>query len=183
MISYLIPYMHIDGVPTFKDSAIMEMFDRMEQDGTLGLVFFDGSIKTREDFLLMMRQPRVQLYGVYLKDEYTPMGFIWLDQFKHRTAHGHFCAFSSHWGDAYKIGHECLVRLVQLKDDKGEYVLDAIYGLTPVDNELAIKATTAAGLRIAGTLPYAFWSEEDNKSHHAVMTYFTRDEVPEEELI
>jgi hypothetical protein len=175
--------MYIDGVPTFKDSAIMELFDRMEADGTIELVFFDGSVKTREEFLIKMKSVGTQLYMVFMKEEKYPAAFIWLDQFKHKTAHGHFCVFSSHWGDAYKIGHEVLVRLVHLKDNNDRYIFDAIYGFTPVDNELAIKATTSAGMVVAGTLPNAYWYSSDDKSHDAVMTYFTRNEVPEEELL
>jgi len=182
MRSYIVPYTRIDGVPTFKDSTLMEMFDKVERDGTIDAIFFDGGVKTRQDFLLMMRRFDTQFYGVYVKDSEVPVGFIWLDMFMQKTARGHFCAFSEYWGDAYKIGHEVLVRLLTMKDDKGDYVLDAVYGFTPEDNELALTATKAAGFRVAGTLPYAFYYESDKRSHHAVMMYYTRDEIPEEEL-
>lgn len=183
MRSYVLPYMVVDGVPTFKDSDLMGMFDKVVRDGTVEAIFFDGSVKTREDFAAMMKQSDVQFYGVYVKDSSTPVGFIWLDMFMQKTARGHFCAFSEYWGDAYKIGHELLVRLLTMKDREGNYVLDAVYGFTPEDNEMALTATKAAGFKVAGTLPNAFYYESDKKSHPGVMMYYTRDEIPEEELI
>lgn len=180
----LLPYMYLDGVPTFKDSSIMEMFDKMERDGTVGAVFFDGIVKTREDFLARMKMPGVQLYGIYVRDSSSPStiaAIVWLDQFKQKTACGHFCVFSEFWKDAYKIGHKVLIQLLLMKNDKGEYALDAVYGFTPVDNELAIMAIKSAGMKEAGILPYAYWYESDKQSHHAVMSYFTRDEIPKEE--
>lgn len=182
MRTYIVPYMHIDGVPTFRDSSIMEMFDKMERDGTVDSVFFDGSVRTREEFLRRMRQPGIQLYGVFVKDSDVPVGFIWMEMFGKRTARGHFCAFSEYWGDAYKIGHEILVILLSMRDSDGNYVLDAIYGFTPKDNTLALGALEAAGFKVAGTLPNAFYYESLDRACDGVMMYFTREEIPEEEL-
>lgn len=183
MNSYILPYTRVDGIPTFKDSDLMEMFDKVERDGTVGAIFFDGSVKTRQEFATMMKQPGVRFFGVYVHSSTTPVGFIWLDMFMQKTARGHFCAFSEYWGDAYKIGHEVLVQLLTMKDKEGNYVLDAIYGFTPEDNELALAALQAAGFRVAGVLPNAFYYESDKESHAGVMMYYNRDEIPEEELV
>jgi len=183
MRSYILPYMTVDGVPTFRDSDLMNMFDKVERDGTVDAIFFDGSVKTREGFAAMMKRPGVQFYGVYVEDSAAPVGFIWLDMFMQKTARGHFCAFSEYWGDAYKIGHEVLVRLLTMKDREGNYVLDAAYGFAPEDNEMAMIAAKAAGSKVGGTIPNAIYCESDGKSHPGVILYYTRDEIPEEELI
>lgn len=182
MRTYIVPYMRIDGVPTFKDSYIMEMFDKMERDGTIEMVFFDGGVKTREEFLSFVRRPGIQLYEVSVKDSDVPVGFIWMEMFTKRTAFGHFCAFSEYWGDAYKIGHEILVILMSMRNSAGDYVLDAIYGFTPIDNTLALGALEAAGFKRAGILPNAFYYASLGRVCDGVMVYFTREEIPKEEV-
>lgn len=182
MRTYIVPYMYIDGVPTFKNSYIMGMFDKMERDGTIEMVFFDGAVKTREEFLAFVRRPGIQLYELGLKDSDTPAGFIWLEMFTRRTALLHFCIFSEHWGGAYKIGHEVLVTLLSLRDSCGNYILDAVYGITPANNELALGAVRATGVNEVGTIPNAFYYESLGKSVDGVISYFTRRDIPEEEL-
>lgn len=182
MKSFIVPYMYIDGVPTFKNSDIMKLFDRMKSDGTLSITFFDGVIRTRKQFLSYMRQLGIYLYVCYIKGDVNPMGFVWLSDFGHKTAHGHFCIFREYWHDAYHIGHEILVTLITMKDREGNYVLDAIYGITPTSNKPAIRAITNAGMKIVGTLPYRAWNDSKGKSEDAILSYFTRSEISNESL-
>ena len=43
----LIPYTKIDGVPTLKDSHVMDLYDRMVSDGVAASIFEDGTINSR----------------------------------------------------------------------------------------------------------------------------------------
>lgn len=174
----VIPYVAKDGIPTFRDSEIANLYYRMKKEGTADRVFCDGTVTSAFQFLRLMQQPDIYLYLVFddIEDN-RPVAFCWLSNRSQKSAQIHFCFFKTGWGRSAKIAHGVLSQLVSLKDTEGEYWLNVIYGYTPEWNRLALRTVKCAGAEIAGTMPGRTWHEKEGRSYPAVISYFTRDNI------
>lgn len=170
----LLAYTAIDGIPTMTDSEVMGLFDRMVEDKTVWHVFYDGSVKTREQFLHMMKHGHNQLFLVSVDREVA--GIIWLNDFDSKRAYFHFCFFSNVWGQELPdVGRHCVMELLYMKRNDG-YVFDALMGLTPEPNRLAHKWCKAMGFTVLGTMPKACWYERRKMSVPGTYYYVERGE-------
>ncbi len=103
----IIPYTEVDGIKTFRDSDILDLYGRMVKDGTADTVFYEGTVSTREEFLASIKNRGTLLFILKVDDKIV--GFTWLNRFENRTAHNHFVAFSEVWGkETVEIGKETL---------------------------------------------------------------------------
>jgi len=168
------PYGHYDGIPTFRDSDIKGFYDRMVSDGTAGIVFYDGSVKSADDFLKVMKSPGTYLYACY-KDNVL-MGVSWLNRVKSKTAYFHFCGFSSSWGDdAAGIARDGIKILMGQKDQNGEYLLNVFIGLVPSFNQRAIDFLVECGGTHVGNIPFAIWNHKKQRSEPGALIYYIRE--------
>ncbi len=159
----VVPYCEIDGIRTFKNSEIMEFYERMVRDGTAPLVFHDGAITSSNDFLRMMKGPNAALYVAYYKEEACGVG--WLTHFepKARSCRAHFTAFSEVWKeDTVSIGREVFNQMLHMKADDGEFVFDVFLGLVPLFNVRVIKWLNKVGLVRVGEIPNALWNGKES---------------------
>lgn len=167
----LIPYTYHDGIPTFRDSDIRGFYDRMVSDGTADMVFYDGHIKSSEDFLRFMKS--VNLFVAY--KEKVIMGLAWLNKIENKSAYFHFCGFSSCWGeDAAGISRDTVNQLIEQKDSAGEYFFDVFIGLVPSFNKRALDFLIECGGHAVGEVPYAIWSDKKQKSVSGTLIYYVR---------
>lgn len=160
----LLAYDAVDGIPTFSDSAIMHLFDRMEQEGLVDTVFYSGTVRDRLAFLGMMKGMN-RLYVIELRGELA--GFCWLNGFNHRRANFHFCFFSNLRGElAVEVGRWAFETLLNLPDTEGR-PLD-------VENVPAMKWCAAMGLEQLGILPSAIWNARKGQSVSAAFWFAER---------
>jgi hypothetical protein len=169
----LVPYIQVDGIMTFTDSAIMSLYDKMVEDGTHDIVFYAGHITDRESFLRYMKRPDVMLFVLVTDKKY--IGFTWLDNIEDRTAYNHFCLFSQCCCKV-EIGAYASNLMMNMKNNNG-YVFDLIKGIVPVWNTSAIDFALKCGGKKLGILPKAVWNAAKNKSEDAVFIYCTRSET------
>ena len=166
----IIPYCEVDGCRTFRDAEIMEIYDRIEADGKTNRVFSDGSIDSREGFLRSMKHGDNMLFVIIEDDQVV--GITWLNRFRYRTAHCHFC-FLCPWSKAVVAGKQVLATLMGRRDSTGRYLYDLFQGVIPVKNKTAITFARAVGGKSLGLLPCAVWNR-DAVSEDAEFIYFTR---------
>jgi len=168
------PYCEIDGVSTFRDSEILELYDRMVKAGLAETVFSDGQINNREDWLQAMKSPENFLYVVYVG---TGIAFlVWLNRVETRKAQVHFCGFFKVWRiGSVKIGKQVLNILMNKRDSGGNYLFDVLTGLLPSSNKPAIEYMQKCGWKIIGELPFGTWNNKKQKSESAVMSYYARE--------
>ena len=168
----LLAYDAVDGIPTFSDSAIMHLFDRMEQEGLVDTVFYSGTVRDRLAFLGMMKGMN-RLYVIELRGELA--GFCWLNGFNHRRANFHFCFFSNLRGElAVEVGRWAFETLLNLPDKEGRPLFDLFTGLVDVENVPAMKWCAAMGLEQLGILPSAIWNARKGQSVSAAFWYAER---------
>lgn len=176
----LIPYVNLpDHGWTFSDDRVVGFYAQMEQDGTLGTVFYDGSVKSAFDFLKDMKRPGCQLFLVADVTENgfpRDIGIVFLNDFQARWCQFHFCVFSNAWGDGIeKIGNEVILQIMTMKTvDGSRYLHDMILGIVPACNERAVEYVKEVGGKIMCRLPYACIDLE-GKSGPGVLFCATRE--------
>ncbi len=169
----LLSYTAIDGVPTFKDSFIKGLFDRMQEEGLVDMVFYDGSVKSSDEFLQMMKFGMNSLFIIEFKGEIA--GLCWLNNFCSRRAEFHMCFFSNLRGqDAVEVGKEVVKELLYMEDGAGNPIFDLLFGMTETENVPAIRWCRAMEFETLGIIPSAVWNAKLKKSVPAQFSYVER---------
>jgi len=168
----LYPYIVNDGIPTLKDSQLLRIFQKMEEDGTLDTVFYESKI-TFPTFLAMFKNPDNALWVI--TDAGIPVGIVWLNNMRERSAQIHFCLFKEVWGEkSVEVGKWVVKELIHLKDRDGYFLFDVITGLTPTTIKAA-KWIFLTGMKKVGEVPNACWIDDQTTSVPGVVSYVTRD--------
>jgi len=171
----LLPYTERDGIRTVPDSDIKRLYDRTVSDGTNKIVFYEGTITTADQFLMMAKSANTLFY-IGLRGTET-IGYAWLNRFENRTAHFHFCGFKKYWGQNEEIGKYVLPTILGWTNKEDRYLFDLLIGFIPAWNEVAIAFSKKCGGKSAGVIPNAIWNGEKQESEDAVFIYYTRGSV------
>jgi len=165
------PYVEIDGIRTIKDSEIKNLFVRTQQDGLVETVFYDGFIRTADDFLLLMKHNFTFLW--VLKDCEQTVGYMWLDRVEGKAARQHYCTFKEYWGKAVEIGKFVLDKVMALQNDDG-FVFEVLIGIVPEWNKKAVDFSVKCGGVNAGVIPNVIWNGYTKQTENAVLIHYTR---------
>jgi hypothetical protein len=165
----LIPYTEVDGIRTYKDSDILDLYDRIIEDG-YEYMFSDGTIGSRDKFLHTMKYKDNQLYVLYI--DRVIAGVMWLNDFNGKVAKMHWCVYN-HVSTRQKLYlmRDAVDQVLNIKEKSGGYLFDLIIGTTPVSNELAARFVLAAGAKLAGEVPNLLWNETEGRSESGYITY------------
>lgn len=155
------PYTRFDGIPTFRDSQIMELFDLMVSDGTDKVVFSDGFVTTRENFLAFSKT-----VTMFIVEEDGPIAVGWVNGVENNIGRAHFCFFSKVWGRADDIGKQFVSYVINVTG------LDMLVGYTPSKNKRAVEFAIRCGSVLAGELP--FGSIYEGRPCATSITYYVR---------
>ena len=176
----LVPYCEIDGIRSFSDSEIAELYDRMEKDGTAEMVFYDRGVQSRTGFVALMRRPGTYLYIVVPRSAEgvtEPLAIVWLTQVESKRAYMHFCLFSNAWGESsVEIGKATVVRLINMKDGKDQYLFDVFYGITPMVNTDAIRYAEFCGGKVVFSLPCGVWNGAKKANETGIFIQYLREQ-------
>lgn len=168
----VVPYTYYDGIPTFRDSEIMNLYCRIIADGT-GYMFADGQISDQESFLIAMKK---SICGI-VKDGESTAGVGWLNRIEDKKASFHFVVFKEYWGNqSVDVGRALCQFMLSIKNGD-EYMFDMIWGMVPTSNRLAVKYLKRCGAVTIGELPCGLWDDRNKKSIPAMISYITRNEL------
>lgn len=164
----VIPYMRIDGVPNFRDSQIMEFYDRMEADGTLDHVTCRKQVMSRETWANVVLN---SVLLVAFRDG-RAVGIAIINGFEGTFARGHFCLFSEAWGKgSVEIGKALLDASFKLEDCDGEPI-SGFLALLPSANRQAVEFLIKCGGVFIGEMPFGWLF--GGKPSPAAIGYFER---------
>ena len=173
MKSKLLPYTAIDGIPTFPDSFIRSLFERMADEDLVKAVFCDGSVQASDDFLRIMKHGMNSLFVIDL--EGSPGGCVWLNGFEKRKAVFHFCFFSNLRGaDAVEVGKRAVLELLNMTDGGGNAIFDLLVGVVSELNVHALQWCKRMEFETLGVLPSAIYDAEFGKSVAGEVFYVER---------
>lgn len=169
----LLPYTALDGIPTFTDSFIRGLFERMSQEGLVERVFYDGTITTPDAFLQMMKFNQISLFVIEFRGEIA--GCCWLNNFASRRGEFHFCFFDNLRGqDAVGVGRDVVCDLLYMEDSAGNPIFDLLFGMTEVANKPAEFWCRKMGFEYLGIIPSVLWNANLKKSVPAHFWYVER---------
>jgi hypothetical protein len=162
-------YQHIDGIPTMRDSDILNLYIKCVDEGLSGLLFHDGSIRNEYEFLDYVKTPGCIFCTITLTGK--PFGFFWLNRIEETHAYCHFTAFPEFWGDSRTVEVGKIAMSKCLKE------FDMIMGMLPSTNHFAINYLKKVGLHVIGTAPKLMWSEADQKPVEGTLLYITAEDL------
>lgn len=163
----IIPYTRVDGIPTFKDSEIYNLYIRMVAENKLEKVFYDGSVTSPEGFLQMFNEGDQFLY-VFMNIEGKFLGFFWINHFEGPSCRIHFCMFNSAGKNIIKLAKMGLEFL-------GKYFRPLI-GITPINNKVACKLIQKCGCISVGVMPEMIYNYYKQQNEEALISYYLRKE-------
>jgi len=147
-----VPFRDEAGKYTFEDSYIAQLFRRVVRDGTVGNVFYDGSIQNTNDFMNFFKDKDNEIYVLFYDDKEA--GFFWLNSFRQRTSFVTYCIFKDFWGkNSLEIFQTGISQILNRKNEFDEYITDVLLSLTPANNKWVIQFLTKAGLVILCKIP------------------------------
>ncbi len=171
----IVPYVLQDGVPTFRDSEIIDLWVLAVKEKALDYLFLDMPNISVKNFLAFIKQPNVNFFVVLIKKK--PAVIIFLTEIQYTKAECHFFYFDGFRGQkAVEIGQYCLDFLINMPFDKNTYIYDIIIGITPVNNIAACQFLSAVGMTIVGVIPNYLYNAHKNKSESIVYSYYCRGE-------
>ncbi len=169
----IIPYVFNDGVPTFRDSEVMDIWVEAVKERALDYLFLDMPDISVNNFLAFIKQPNINFFVVLIKNK--PAVIIFLTEIQYTKAECHFFFFDGFRGQkAVEIGQYCLDFLINMPFDKNTYMYDLIVGITPVANFDACQFLSKVGMTIVGVIPNYLYNAHKNKSESVVYSYYYR---------
>ena len=170
---------YLNDSPTSR-SNLMFVFERMCKDGTLERTFYDGTVRTREEFEADVLRVGSLPFLVFWEGELA--GFTWYNTLEGRAARGHYVLFRPAWGRRTSaiIGRCIYEHVLTLRDGQG-YLFDVILGLVAKSNALAWKLPLLCGAFVVGEIPHGAYMAKDGKSETAVLVAVTRESLGIEE--
>ncbi len=162
------------GKIDFPDTYLKQVFLRIAIEGTLHKIYFDKKINNNIEFIAFIKQKKHSVFFVKAGEE--EVGFFWLTKFNQKSAFINYCLFKKFWGrKSIKISQFCIGYILKRKNANGDYLLDILLGLTPVNNRLAVGFLIKSGMQVLGKLPGICTDYHHNKVVDGLLSYKTRD--------
>ncbi len=169
----LLSYTAFDGIPTFPDSFIRGLFERMQAENLVDSVFHEGTVRTADEFLRIMKYNQNILFVIEFKGKIE--GCCWLNNFGVRTGNFHFCFFSGLRGqDAVDVGRAVVIELLNMTDNGGNPIFDLLYGFVETENFPAMRWCRHMGFETVGVIPSVAWNAKKKQSVPAQYWYVER---------
>lgn len=170
----LIPYVEINGNRSLSDDNVKQIFHRMKSEGTLHVVFYDGSIKTEDDFVAYLKSPNN--LPVFILSDGELSGLAWLNRVEGNHATAHFCLLKNVWGEkSYDVGKKVLSYWFSFPGSDGEPLFDLLLGVIPSFNQKAIKYIEKLGFRVIGEIPKLYKNVYSGKFETTSISYVLRE--------
>lgn len=170
-------YDHFNGIPTFKDSDILDFYNRIVDNDLDQFMFSDGTIEDGNKFLNLVSKNQILLFVLMYKKEYV--GVVWLNRFQGKKAQFHYCAFKEFHGhkELKDIGTETLKRVLNWKYNNGEFLVDVVIGYVPITNKAANTYTKKIGGIKVGIIPHSRWNKQKAETEDTILYYVTRESI------
>jgi RimJ/RimL family protein N-acetyltransferase len=166
----LLPYTSIDGIPTFKDSDIVQMYHWMKKDRTLKTVFYnvDSELLTEIFFIRFWKRQDLKMFVVLSENRVA--GLIWLDRIIDSTAMIHINSFKWIWGrSSVSVFRRATCEILT------KHGIDVLIGQIPITNEKAIKFSEKVGFLKCGIIPKSLYIHLLDKKVDAFVSYACKD--------
>lgn len=137
--------------PTLTEDHLAVIWQKLEEEGRSGWLFYDGFTRTERDFIDFMTDPNVYSYAVYSPDDggITPLALYWLNNPIGNATMMHFAYLTAGQAERYRIGIETCNFLLRSGG------ISALIGITPKPFRHAWRFALSVGFVKMGILPKA----------------------------
>lgn len=172
----IMPYTTRDGIPTFRTSEIIKLYNKAFLEGWGDTLFSSGELNSPERFHKYVTSSHILFYGIFYGSDLV--GFFWLNRIEQTSAYIHTGFFKQWQGTDITIrsGRIALAMLLKGSDDY-KPLFDLILTLPPVSNKRAIKYAEKIGFKRVGEIPHRLWDKKKNKSVPGVLLRCTREDL------
>lgn len=149
------------------------LWERLEDDGLVRHVFFDGSVTDARGFITFAGEPGRAFYAVYADGD--PAALFWLDGRCGRSARIHFAVLRDYFGSPARIiGFYVTDWLLHVAGADGRPLIEVLVGVTPRTNAAALGLIRDLGFTVLGAIPHGA-PLAGGRSVGAVVSYLTRN--------
>lgn len=138
-----------DGIHTFTREWMVRLWDRLEAEGKIPFLFYDGETRDRQDYIEFMASPDVYSYVAYDKTGRVPLATYFVNDFIGLSCKMHFCFLDAGIEHKYAIGVETCNFLLRAGG------IAALIGITPKPFRHAWQFALRVGFTKMGVLPAA----------------------------
>jgi len=172
-----LPYTKRDGIPTFRNSEIKDMYLRAIREGWHDQIFHDGSITNADAFVQYITGTGVLFWGIYHENDL--MGFVWANRIEKTHCYCHFGFFKKWWGrDSIltRTGKQFMDMLLIQKYPK-ETMFDLVLGMYPSTNTHVTAFMKRLGARQFVEIPNLIYDNVNDKSIDGTIVVTTREDL------
>jgi hypothetical protein len=168
------PYTRVDGVPTFTNSEVMNLYDRAVLDGVDSMLFLDGTIQSRTDWLASVTSGHSLLCVISLDGEFAGIG--WLDRMEGHSAYVGFWVFDRFRGsESVFIAQDFQKYVFNLTKSVDSYRFDILLFRIPEWNQRAKFFAEKIGCVCVGPIPNFCANYRTGVSEPGYFGYVTRE--------
>lgn len=170
----------------------LKLFWKILQESNVGrMTFYEYMPSTTEEFCKWAREKNKDLRFIvshnyvieqtkFITSEDVQKYFramYWLNNPLGKSIMIHFCFLKHAFAEQDAVGNYVVSGLLETKNPQGEFVLDALMGVTPCVYRHAIGYIKKLGFSILGRLPNACFFEEKQRYKDAYLSLLTRDTI------
>jgi hypothetical protein len=157
----------VNGEWTLTDDQLLAFGRKLRDEDLFRVVFYDGRVKTPEDFVAYFHRPENVAVFLYLGTE--PVAFGWLNGFRECSAFAHFCGFTNARGRMGYLGRLGLAYWFTAFE-----FLNVLLGFISSENRLALRYVRQLGFKEVGAVPEMIHDAYRGEPVPGVLFYFTR---------
>lgn len=151
-------------IPHFADclteQELETIWKTLCEEGKKEIVFYDGEITNKSDFIQFMQDDMNYVYAAY--EDGKLLALVWLNNFLGRCGMIHFTMFYNSKGKEQSIAL-FLLKFLLFSKHEGEYCFDALYGLTPRVYRHALHFIKKLGFRLVTEMPSSVFFQKKEK--------------------
>lgn len=150
----IVPYVKTEDGWSIPDEEIRKAFRITKDEGSLPMVFLSGRIKTEDEFLSYMRDPRNLPVFIFNP---KVSGYAWINGIQNCYAFVHCCFFKGIWGRNRKIVDSILSYWFSFTDNSGERLFKTLIASVSQENEPVNKFLSRNDFTLLGGIPNIGW--------------------------
>ena len=147
--TFVVPLVRANGNPNIQAEAFVVIWHKIIEEGKLGHLFYDGTVKNLKDWLDYIYNPANHV-ALVVDDSGRVYHIAWLNKFSHRNGFLHHCAIGKFNRKSWPLLKKFWA---DMRDPDGDPVVNTLLGVTPITNSKALKLVRLLGWEILGEIP------------------------------
>lgn len=164
----VIPYTEVDGIATFRDSQIKDLYHQVWEEGLGEVVFSDGSVQNEDHWLDLMKYGPCKLHLCFYGEDVASV--VWLNRIETTHCYVHFLFFKKFRGNPiiYEIGKKFFELVFS-------YGFEVVMGLLPSSNKVARRYARKLGFEELGEVPGILWDQREQTAVPGTFVHLTKE--------